>query len=113
MKQKVFNILIQSDVLINGNKSFSLYSGDMIICEEHSQSINIVSLKFKFPATGFGKTPPEFQTLNLKQKFRRNLRCRTYSNRWLSIKECLENKIIEDFTIRHQRDNLINQLIET
>jgi hypothetical protein len=119
VREKVYKILIQSDIWLEGNgTSFSLYPGDYFICEETEHhgivknvySHKITTLKFKMAAVSFTKVPQDFQTLNLKRKSN-NLRCRTFNDRWISINSCLEKNIIEDITLSYQRDQKIENLL--
>lgn len=112
MEQKIYRILIQSDIFLKGNNTpFTLYPLDMIICEVHSHSVKIITLKFKMSSVFSGQEPKDLQTLNLKEKSDGILRARTVDDRWNTINKCLIENIIEDITISYLRDEKLENLL--
>jgi hypothetical protein len=120
VSEKVYKILRQSDVWLEGNKThFSLYPGDYIICEETERhgivrnvyTHKIKTIKFKMSGVGFTTVPKEHQTLNLKKYSDGSLKCGAISDRRVSLEECVKNNVIEDITISYFRDQKLDSLL--
>ena len=114
---KIFEVLTEVAVSLRSSGRFSLYPGDMILCDEIDvqsiydpqrtyRKISIKTLKYKMSDVGFNKNPKQFHELKLKEEGMDNIFVAS-RNQYLTITNCVKFNYIEDVT----RDEKLKELL--
>jgi hypothetical protein len=115
---KIYSVLTEVSVSLRGsNTPFTLYPGDMVLCETvkvenpyekgvFRTKFVIKSVKYKMSSVGFTDGPKQLHELKIRSDEEEVLYV-PHRKQYLTIKNCERLEVIEDIT----RDEKLNQLL--
>jgi len=115
--EKIYSVLTEVYVSLRGsNTPFTLYPGDMVICETvevenpyekgvFRTKLVIKSVKYKMSSVGFIDDPKKLHELIIKTD--EDVLYVKYRKQYLTVKNCERFDVVEDIT----RDEKLNQLL--
>jgi hypothetical protein len=115
--EKIYSVLTEVSVSLKGsNTPFTLYPGDMVLCETvevenpynkgvFREKFVIKRVKYKMSSVGFIDDPKQLHELEIKSN--EDVLYVPHRKQYLTIKNCERLEVIEDIT----RDEKLNQLL--